>query len=205
MDDERCLHRFPVRRKIRRSRRRILGLRARGQRIQLRILRIEHAGALIQASHLDAAPEAAEGQPRVPFAVEHEVRIDGVEVIARNRAQHQAVVHPLVVGTGWIKRLVRGQRNARRVLSKERIRVVQPIHALLERDIRCPQVYCSWAVFVNPFRDLVEDLSAELPCLQVVRASNLKLPAGPRPARRERVPCIAGLDDGRIVRAFKIA
>ena len=72
-------------------------------------------------------------------------------------------------------------------------------------DVRCPEIACAGAAFVNPGGDLVEDVAAELPVFEIVRAAHSELTTIRRLAGGEDVPRAAGFDNGWIVRSGDIA
>ena len=135
----------------------------------------------------------------------HVVRINGVEVVFHLRLEHKSVVFPLVVRAFAVQRLVRCERNARRVLSKSRVGVVHAKLAMLERNIRCPQLLRLRATLLDPLGDRVEDMPTVSPCVQIFRAADAQLTAILGLARCKDVPGLTGMDYGRVVGAGYVA
>jgi len=77
------------------------------------------------------------------------------------------VIDPFVIGTVWIERLVRGKRDAGGIFAEEGIGVIKAVNALFVGNVGSPEADSSRAVLVNPTGNLVENVSAELPCFQV--------------------------------------
>ena len=61
----------------------VFGFEASGQIVKMSVVDGELAGVRVEGAHLDAAPEAAEGQPGVVRRVFDVIGIDGVEVVGR--------------------------------------------------------------------------------------------------------------------------
>jgi len=80
-NDEWRLDGLPVRRKARLRRFGILRLSACGQGIQSIVFARQFSRNCVNAAHLDAAPEAAETQPRLPFLINDNIRVDRIEII----------------------------------------------------------------------------------------------------------------------------
>jgi hypothetical protein len=55
-------------------------------------------GRGIEFDQEETAPERAEGHPEATAGVEQDGGIDGVEIVVRTRADHDAAVLPAVVG-----------------------------------------------------------------------------------------------------------
>ena len=112
MDDERRFDGLPIRRQAGPGWLRVCGAHAGSQGIGSAVGRIELAGGSIDPPHLDSAPETSKAQPWLPFAVEHDVGIDRVEIIALCGFQNQAFIFPGIFWARRVEGLVRRKRNA---------------------------------------------------------------------------------------------
>ena len=73
------------------------------------------AGFAIEAAELDAVPIGPERQPWRPVRVDHDMRIDCIEVVAAGLGGYdRTTILPAVVRTLTIEGLVRRQPNRRR-------------------------------------------------------------------------------------------
>ena len=86
-----------------------------------------------------------------------------------------------------------------------RVGVVEVVRALKVGDVRRPQLFCCGACLVNPGGNLVEDVAAQLPRQQIVRAANGKLSLAGVRGGSEDVVHVSLTDNRRIVRNGIIA
>jgi hypothetical protein len=77
MEDEGGFDGFGVRREVGVAETEVGGLRARGERVSLGVGLApglgKQVGGAVELAHLDAGPEAAEGEPDIAFGVDHEL------------------------------------------------------------------------------------------------------------------------------------
>jgi len=106
MHDEGRLDRLPVCRKARSCGGGSFRRFSAGQRIRFLIVRCKLSGLLVEGAHLDAGPEAAEGEPGSMRGVFNVVGVDGVEVVGGFGFEDETFVLPLVVRAGGVERLV---------------------------------------------------------------------------------------------------
>src|ERR1700690_3902514 len=100
------------------------------------VLRRLFACGGIDLHHPDSSPEGAERQPPPAGSIHGETRIDGAIVVSRLGTAYDPLIHPAS------RRGCRagGQTYGRDVLSECGRSIVEPVRAVVVRDIRRPQI-----------------------------------------------------------------
>src|SRR5258707_10078806 len=121
------------------------------------------------------------------------------------RLQNQAAVLPMKIWAVRIQSFVGQQCDPGCVLAEDGERIIKMVFTIEIRNVRRPQLPGLRALFLDPFRNLIKNLAAEFPLVQVWRTTNWKLPISVRPVRSsEQIPSIAVLNDGGVVHIFGV-
>ena len=105
-----------------------------------------------------------------------------------------------------IQRFVGEQRNSRSVLTEDRERIVEVILSVKVGNVRCPQFLRRRALFLDPIRNLFENIAAHPPMMEVLRAPYRQLALPYWAVRRSKqIPGVAVFRDRRIVREFNVS
>lgn len=97
------------------------------------------AGLAVKFSHLDPVPETAKREPCLSFLVQDQVRINGIEIVARIGSQCESLIHSAKLRVLRIQSVVGKQGYARGVLAERGEGVIKVVATVEIRNVERPQ------------------------------------------------------------------
>ena len=105
-----------------------------------------------------------------------------------------------------VESLVGEKSNSRSVLTENGKCVIKVIFAVEKRNVGRPHFFGPWTFFPDPVRNVVEDIPATLPHLNIRRAADRQFAvANGTIGRAKFVPSVAVLNERRIVYVFDVS